>query len=63
MSCIKFYDNGVSIEIGTPANDKSRLCFDSIVDVDEESRITVNISKKEVQELIDFLKSKLEEMK
>lgn len=55
MSYIKFYDNGVSIEIGTPANDKSILCFDSKVDIDEESLITVNISKKEVQELILFL--------
>jgi hypothetical protein len=62
MSYIKFYDNGVSIEIGTPVNDKSILCFDSKVDIDEESLITVNISKKDVQELILFLQNKVEDM-
>lgn len=62
MSYIKFYDNGVSIEIGTPANDKSILFFDSKVDIDKESLITVSISKKEVQELILFLQNKVDEM-
>lgn len=60
MSYIKFYDNGVSIEIGTPVNDKSILSFDSKVDIDEESLIT--ISKKDVQELILFLQNKVEDM-
>lgn len=62
MGYIKFYDNGTSIEIGVPTENKSMLSFDSKFDNDEQSVVSINISKKEVEELIDFLKRKLEEM-
>lgn len=59
MGYIKFYDNGTSIEIGVPTENKSMLSFDSKFDNDEQSVVSINISKKEVEELIDFLKRKL----
>lgn len=62
MSYIKFYDNGASIEIGISASDKSILFFESKYEGSDLSAVSVDISKKEVEELIDFLKRKLEEM-
>lgn len=62
MSYIKFYDNGTSIKIGVPAENKSMLSFESKFDIEEQTIVPVQISKKEVEELIDFLKRKLEEM-
>ncbi|UWF79544.1 MAG: hypothetical protein [Bacteriophage sp.] len=58
----KFYDNGTSIEIGISASDKSILYFESIYEESELPAYIVELSKKEVEELIDFLKRKLEEM-
>lgn len=59
---IKFYDSGASLEIGISARDESILYFDSKYEGDERSVVSVDLSKKEVEELIDFLKRKLEEM-
>lgn len=58
----KFYDNGTSIEIGISASDKSILYFESIYEESELPAYIVELLKKEVEELIDFLKRKLEEM-
>ena len=38
------------------------LSFESKFDIEEQTIVPVQISKKEVEELIDFLKRKLEEM-
>lgn len=62
MSNIKFYDNGTSMEVGVPAEDRSRLDFDSKYDNDEKSFVSISISKREVKELIKFLENKFEEM-
>lgn len=62
MSYIKFYDNGTSIEIGISASDKSILFFESKYEGSDLPAVSVDISKKKVEELIDFLKRKLEEM-
>ena len=58
----KFYDNETSIEIGISASDKPILYFESIYEESELPAYIVELSKKEVEELIDFLKRKLEEM-
>ena len=59
MSFIKFYDNGSSMEIGVPVNDKSILSFESKTDNDDDFIIEVNISRNEVQEVILFLQNKV----
>lgn len=58
----KFYDNGTSLEIGISASDKSLLYFESKYEESELPASIVELSKKEVEELIDFLGRKLEEM-
>lgn len=58
----KFYDNGTSLEIGISASDKSLLYFESKYEESELPTSIVELSKKEVEELIDFLGRKLEEM-
>lgn len=58
----KFYDNGNSLEIGISASDKSILYFESKYEESELPAYIVELSKKEVEELIDFLGKKLEEM-
>lgn len=61
---VKFYDNnnGEYLEIGISAIDKSILFFESKYEGSDLPGVSVNLSKKEVEELIDFLKRKLEEM-
>ena len=61
---VKFYDfeDGASIEIGISASDKSILFFESKYEGSDLPAVSVDISKTEVEELIDFLKRKLEEM-
>nr|DAE93948.1 MAG TPA: hypothetical protein [Caudoviricetes sp.] len=44
------------------ASDKSILFFESKYEGSDLPAVSVDISKKEVEELIDFLKRKLEEM-
>lgn len=58
----KFYDNGTSLEIGISESDKSILYFESKYEGSELPASIVELSKKEVEELIDFLGRKLEEM-
>ena len=58
---LKFYDNGTSLEVGKN-NETENIFFETRYDNDEESECQVDLSKEEVQELIEFLTKKVKNM-
>lgn len=58
---LKFYDNGASLEVGEN-NETGNIFFETEYGNDEDSTCSVDLSKDEVQELIEYLTKKLKGM-
>lgn len=58
---LKFYDNGTSLEVGTNM-ETGNVSFVTRFDNDEDSSCFVDLSKEELQELIEFLTKKVKDM-
>ena len=55
---LKIFDNGTSLEVGTN-NETENVFFETRFGNDEDSTCSVDLSKDEVQELIEYLTKKL----
>lgn len=58
---LKFYDNGTSLEVGTNM-ENGKVFFETRYDNDEDYLCSVDLSKEEIQELIEFLTKKVKNM-
>lgn len=58
---LKFYDNGTSLEVGEN-NETGNIFFETEYGNDGNSTCSVDLSKDDVQELIEYLTKKLKGM-
>ena len=59
---LKFYDNGASMEVGENL-ETGNISFETEYGNDEGSNLSIDLTKEEVQELIEFLTKKVKGMK